>query len=315
MWRELRNYFLFSKKDIRGIYVLLFILIVTLFVRVLIPMFTSSPEPDFSDFEQMVLALEKSRYEAQKANEKHESQFLEFNRPDKEIAAIKLNPFIFDPNNMTEEQWFRLGLNAKQVRNLQNFIAHGGKFRKKEDFKRIYTISENEYEILEPYIQIAVQEQNKEKDDAMNRVTYEKPVSEKPKSVKQISINLADSVQLLAVPGIGPAFARRIMKYRELLGGFHSPAQLLEVYGLDPERYNQVVEYFIFDASLLRFIEVNTAEVKELTAHPYIDFYLAKSIVDQRIKKGNLMSDIDLYDIPMMHDSLFQKVIPYFKFN
>ncbi|HPK04890.1 MAG TPA: helix-hairpin-helix domain-containing protein, partial [Bacteroidales bacterium] len=61
--------------------------------------------------------------------------------------------------------------------------------------------------------------------------------------------------------------------------------------------------------------EVNTAEVKELTAHPYIDFYLAKSIVDQRIKKGNLMSDIDLYDIPMMHDSLFQKVIPYFKFN
>jgi len=114
MWRELRNYFSFSKKDIRGIYVLLFILIATLFVRVLIPMFTSSPEPDFSDFEQMVLALEKSRYEAQKANEKHESQFLEFNRPDKEIAAIKLNPFIFDPNNMTEEQWFRLGLNAKQ---------------------------------------------------------------------------------------------------------------------------------------------------------------------------------------------------------
>ncbi len=294
---------------------LLFILITLLLAKALIPVLISSPEPDFTEFGRMVMALEKARHESQKARDKVDTRSPEFKKPDREIAAIKLNPFIFDPNQMTEEMWIELGLNTKQIRNIQNFITRGGKFRQKEDFKRIFTISKEEFEILEPFIQIAAINVESNKDFASGKTTGHTSTYEKPESINLIDINKADSIQLLAVPGIGPAFAHRIIKYREMLGGYHTASQLLEVYGFDSVRFNQVARYFTFDHSSMRLIDINKADVKQLAAHPYIDFYLAKSIVDHRIKKGKVNSDSDLYGIPLMHDALFQKLTPYFHFE
>lgn len=317
MWQLFNDFFSFSRKDLRGIYVLLVILTLLLLFRIFTPFYFTNPEPDFTEFDRMVLALEKAeRVIREKEIADAKAAVPAFNRPDREIAEIKLNPFPFDPNQMNEESWLKLGLNMRQIRNIQNFTKSGGSFRKPEDFKRIYSISNEEYSILEPFIVIAESVKNSEKNE-YKKSAYKPFDSLAPPARSSIivNINTADSVELIKVRGIGPVFARRILKYRELLGGFHSPGQLLEVYGLDSARYEMIVSSFVFDQSAMRMIDVNTAEVKDLTAHPYIDFYLAKSIVDQRVKKGAYQSDAELFTIPLMHDALYQKVVPYFRFN
>jgi competence ComEA-like helix-hairpin-helix protein len=318
MWNQLKDYFSFSRKDIRGIYVLLAILMLILLFRVFAPNFIKNPEPDFTEFDRMVLTLEKAKrktLENERAEE--QSRQLEFNRPDREIAEVKLNPFPFDPNDMSGDSWIKLGLNKRQVRNIQNFLASGGRFRKKEDFKRIYTISDEEYEILQPFITIAEEEAEAKTETGGEPPGEidEIPTATKSTEVQLVNINIADSLELLRVRGIGPVFARRIIRYRDLLGGFHSADQLLEVYGLDSTKFEEISGSFLFDHASLNFIDVNSAEIKDLTSHPYIDFYLAKSIVDERIKKGGFASDADLYGIPLMHDALYVKIIPYFQFN
>lgn len=318
MWNQLKDYFSFSRKDIRGIYILLTILMLILLFRIFAPDFITSTEPDFSEFDRMVLALEKAKRKAiEKQHAEEKARQLEFNRPDREIAEIKLNPFPFDPNNMSEDSWIKLGLNKRQVRNIQNFLASGGRFRQKEDFKRIYTITDDEYEILQPFITIAEEELKTPKEPGleMHGGINENPSAIKSPEVQLVNINVADSLDLLKVRGIGPVFARRIIRYRELLGGFHSANQLLEVYGLDSVKFEEISGSFLFDHASLNFIDVNNAEIKDLTSHPYIDYYLAKSIVDERIKKGGFVSDADLYGIPMMHDALYVKIIPYLQFN
>jgi competence protein ComEA len=317
MWSQLKDYFSFSRKDLRGIYVLLSILFILLLVRTISPVFIAKPEPDFTEFDRMVLALEKAQRLSLEA-ERAEAQVrqLDFNRPDREIAEIKLNPFPFDPNTMNEDAWRRLGLNMRQIRNIQNFKASGGSFRKTEDFKRIYTISDEEFEILKPYINIAQDTKEPAVTAPIDQPEKKEiPASTSTAQTRLIDINRADSLELLQLRGIGPSFARRIIRYRDLLGGFHSTEQLLEVYGLDSTRLEQFYSNLIFDRNSLRTIDVNTAEIKDLTSHPYIDFYLAKSIIDERIKKGRYNSDADLYGIPLLHDALYQKIIPYFSFN
>lgn len=316
MWRSVKEYFSFTRKDLRGIYVLLAILVILLFARISLPHIFSSPEPDFSEFDKMVLALEKAKRQNKESASKSATDLeIPFTRPDREIAEVRLKPFFFDPNELNEQDWVRLGLSTRQIRNIQNFLGSGGRFRKKEDLKRIYTISEAEYEILQPFIRIdtdivAVADTPAYPEKAGSPSS---PGEERRKLV--ININRADSAELLRVRGIGPVFAQRIIRYRDLLGGFHSEEQLLEVFGLDSTRFNQIAGHFTFDNTALKLININTAEVRDLTIHPYIDFYLAKSIIDQRIKRGGKIIDADLYGIPLMHDALYQKVIPYFDFN
>lgn len=316
MWREFVNYFSFTKKDLRGIYVLLSLLAAVLMIRWIAPALVKNDMADFTDYERMVLALEKARRSTQKVNPAaREEAKPEFIRPDREIAALRLNPFPFDPNTMAEADWMKLGLSMRQIRNIENFLSQGGKFRTKQDFKRIYSISEEEYEILLPFITISEPAHSSEDKREYRKSDSATTVSDRTRVVTLIDINKADSIELLQVRGIGPSFASRILKYRNLLGGYHSAGQLLEVYGMDSTRYVQIEGSFIFDPGSVQQINVNAAELKELTAHPYIDFYLAKSIIDQRIKKGKLVSDAELYEIPLMHDALFRKLIPYFKFN
>jgi len=316
MWRSVRDYFSFTRKDLRGIYVLLAILALLLSVRISLPYIFSDPEPDFSDFDKMVLALEKAQRQARQTAKFTESTpEIPFIRPDREIAENKLNPFYFDPNLMSEQDWVRLGLSTRQIRNIQNFVASGGRFRKADDLKRIYTISQAEYEILRPFIRIESVQGTVISEQTMTEQTLLSVAPAEQRMKLLIDINQADSVELLKVRGIGPVFAQRIIRYRDQLGGFHSREQLLEVYGIDSTRYNQIAGQLSFDNTALRLISINTAEVRDLTSHPYIDYYLAKSIVDQRIKRGGKISDTDIYGIPMMHDALYRKLMPYFNFN
>lgn len=114
------------------------------------------------------------------------------------------------------------------------------------------------------------------------------PKAEKYPIGTVIELNSADTTSLKKVPGIGSAFARRIVKYRELLGGFYTVEQLAEVYGIDEERYNAMKSWFKVDLSAIRQLRANYMPAKELACHPYVNYKQAHSIERMVRQKGKL---------------------------
>lgn len=210
--------------------------------------------------------------------------------------VAELQPFPFNPNTMTEEEGRRMGLTEKQVRNILNYRDKGGKFYSKNDLAKLYTISEEDFAQLEPYIVLP----------EVTRKEYEKPKTETKenqkvdeerrtrKTIPVVDLNTADSALLTELPQIGSYTAARIVAYREKLGGFLNKEQLLEVKGMDEARYNVAAPYINIGEVAIAKIDVNRADFKTLVNHPYLNYNQVKRIFDQREKRGMIKDWVQL---------------------
>ena len=128
-----------------------------------------------------------------------------------------------------------------------------------------------------------------------------------------IEINTADSAALVSLRGVGPVFAGRILKYRGLLGGYFQVEQMLEVYGMDTLRYEQIKDHIKADPGRINKIEVNVAEFKTLLRHPYLDYETVKDIINYRKTAGPILNSDSLRKI-IAYDPMFNKVKYYIKY-
>lgn len=216
--------------------------------------------------------------------------------------------FVFDPNTADSTQLLRLGLRPWQVRNIYKYRAKGGIYRKKEDFARLYGLTVKEYRELEPYIRISddyrpaaevinsphpndspqapsfVEGQKPSGEGAITPLPREGHQGAKLTYGQTVSLSRADTIQLQRVPGIGSYFARRIVEYRERLGGFYDVSQLMEIEGF-PEK---ALDYIDVGTPTIKKLKVNELSVAQLRRHPYISFYQAKAIEDYRRLYGPL---------------------------
>lgn len=198
--------------------------------------------------------------------------------------------FEFDPNTADSTQLLRLGLAPWQVRSIYKYRAKGGVYRRPSDFARLYGLTAGQYRALEPYIRISADyrpasEVYASGNDALTfRDTLRYPVKIKPG--EHVALNTADTAALKTVPGIGSAFARAIVRYRDRLGGFYSVGQLREIDGFPDE----ALPYFEVRGETLRKINVNRLTLSQLRRHPYIGFWQAKTITDHRRTHGPLRS-------------------------
>lgn len=213
--------------------------------------------------------------------------------------------FVFDPNTADSTQLLRLGLQPWQVRCIYKYRAAGGVYRCKEDFARLYGLTKKQYEELAPYIRISSDYQPAadyygqggypyEASRAPGRAVdttrhYDYP--HKLSAMEHVNLNLADTTMLKRVPGIGSYWARRIISYRDRLGGFVSQSQLLEIDGDFPQK---ALPYLKIALGNVRRMNVNTLTLGELKRHPYINYYQAKAIVDYRRLRGPIHSLRDL---------------------
>lgn len=221
----------------------------------------------------------------QEAVSQHEEEKMAFDAAfaESSVAAIKLTPFPFNPNGLSTEKWKELGLTDKQIRSIKNYEMKGGKFYTKEDFRRMYLISDEEYKILEPYIVIP-----KEKYRRVEEKTVEKPkqtaVAARPLEI--VNINKADSATFTLLPGIGAWSAHRIIEYRNRLGGFVDVVQLTEIKGIDSSRFSKIEKWVVTDGEVPQRLEINEAEFSQLLKHPYLNYSMVKSIVNYRDRRG-----------------------------
>jgi competence ComEA-like helix-hairpin-helix protein len=137
---------------------------------------------------------------------------------------------------------------------------------------------------------------------------------EKLKTGETIELNTADTASLKKIPGIGTGFANRIVKYRNLLGGFADIAQLKEVWGLDNELYDRIMSHVTLVPQVKK-VKINSADFAELNKHPYIDYRQAKVIIDIRKRKGCIESLKRLSLLEEFTDDDIKKLTPYLSFN
>ncbi len=134
-----------------------------------------------------------------------------------------------------------------------------------------------------------------------------------PKEVFMIELNSADTFELQRLRGIGPSFARRIVKYRERLGGFNDKSQLLEIWGMDTSKYNAIMEHLTVNPDSIHPVDLNTVTFKELLAHPYFPFAITKAIMLYRKDHKKFVSAGELKNIRAISDSAYRKMIIYVK--
>lgn len=130
-----------------------------------------------------------------------------------------------------------------------------------------------------------------------------------------IELNGADTLVLKKVPGIGSAFARRIVKYRRLLGGFYSVDQLSEVYGIDEEQYTRLYPWFRVEAGPIRPIRVNGLLKDTLFRHPYLTARQLRVLRRQLRQKGKLRGWENLSLLEEFTEYDRKRLTPYFSFE
>lgn len=214
-----------------------------------------------------------------------------------------ITPFPFDPNTVSKEELLSMNIRENLVKAIVNYRNRGGKFYRKEDLQKIYTISEEEFAVLEPFILI---------DTNSNQIAINEF---KTTDSLIIELNTADSLDLQQLKGIGPSYAKRIIKYRDLLGGYNNVNQLMEVYGMDKNRFDGIKNHILINKDIVLKINVNQTTIKELIKHPYIEFYVAKSIITHRNKIGSYNNLEEIKDAALVYEELYQKIIPYLKIN
>lgn len=359
MWKGLREFLTYNKKQRNGLLVLATLaLLIQLFLYFDDYLF-HTPKTDFTQFEAAV-----AEWQLRDSLE----QF---------SAREEISFFPFDPNTASKEELVELGLSARQISTLHNYRSKGGEFRKPSDLQKIYGIDSAWYEQAKPYIDIPSNEAKQEFHDryslkptpfninkisqpglvkmglrdwqARRIITYREKVKpyETPDELYKVygmdsgivdklipfieidsadievspeaeerklvvvEINTADSLALLKLPGVGPAYAKRIKQYRDRLGGFHSKAQLLEVYGMDEERLAGFEQWITVDKNQLRKLDLNKATFKELLHHPYLEYEMVKSIVNFREHTRPFKSVDELKHLEGLNEGVVEKLKPY----
>ena len=273
----LRKWFSFNKGERIAIITILAAILILVLACLFRPTRKSLSDASLHDLDSL-LALRQTAIEAQQQKDAEQRQ-----------AVAELHPFPFNPNTITEDEWRQIGLTDRQVRSIMNYKAKGGRFYSKSDVEKLYTISEEDYAQVEPFIVLPeVARGNSSRPASKKQESQaldDKPKPEK-KAIPVVDLNTVDSTTLVELPRMGGYMASRIIAFREKLGGFVEVDQLLDVKGLDSTRFAAMKPYLLIGDAETRRIDVNRADFKTLVGHPYLSYEQVKRIFRQRETRG-----------------------------
>lgn len=293
----------FSKKEKNGIIVIVFINLLLIFTPFIYERLFPEKEETTVDLISELKALEEIQKDSIKNYGDH-VQWPEKNQHQGKTqqgqSETKTELFNFNPNVITEREWMKLGVSEKTAKSIQKYISKGGQFRKPGDIKKIWGIPESLVNELIPFVQIPE-----------TRSKYEKEFPKKnERAVTLIDINKADSTIWESLPGIGPTLAKRIILYREKLGGFLDMSQLLEVWGLQDSVLQKSKNRLVLGGEIKK-ININLVTFEALKTHPYIGYKSANAIINYRNQHGNFNRLEDIQKIVQIDEKSYNRFVVY----
>ncbi len=237
--------------------------------------------------------------------------YLEFEiKPKTTHSFQKANPILqkwkaenFDPNSAEMEQLIAAGLPPSISRVILNYRTRGGIFKKPEDMLKIYGMNDSLFALISPYLIFRPAKDN------FQSIHEDKPAG--PRSM--VDINLSDTAGWKKLPGIGSVLAKRIIGFREILGGFTNIDQLLEVYGLKDSTL-QVIRPLLLTSPVYRKIRINH-DLPLTRAHPYLSVKDSKVISNFIVQNGPIKSPDDLDKILAFDKKYWERLLPYLSFE
>lgn len=285
---SVRKWFSFSKGERVAIISILAAILILILACLFRPSRKSLSDESLHNLDSL-LALRQAAIEARQKQE-----------AEKPLEINELHPFPFNPNTITEDEWRQIGLTDRQVRNIMNYKAKGGKFYSKTDLGKLYTISEEEFAQLEPFI--VLPEVSRNTNGKPNSKKQEELVGEEPKPVKKVipivDLNTVDSITLVELPQIGGFMASRILEFRNKLGGFVDLEQLRDIKGMDEARFAIIQPYINIGEAEICKLDINRADFKTMVHHPYLNYEQVKCIFNQREKRGMIKNWAQLEELP-----------------
>ena len=177
-----------------------------------------------------------------------------------------------------------------------------------------YTITDQMAEFEKSLLAAKDSEADSTKPHSQKKIYTKFPKQIKLQQGETIELNSADTTLLKMIPGIGSGYANRIVKYRNLLGGYATISQLKEVWGMDDYLYADIVPFITLETPVRR-LSVNKAPLEELSRHPYLNYKQAKVITDIRERKGNIESMKRLTMLEEFNDRDIKRLTPYLAFD
>lgn len=280
---ELKSHFTFSKQQRSGI--LLLLLLVGSLTGIYFFVDFSEPEALKISSAEIVLLQQEidSLYRA-------------------EMERRKPKRYPFNPNFISDYKGAILGMSNQEIDRLLQYRKAGNWINSASDFKRVTGVSDSLLDALSPYFKFPDWVTHpKPRNDFKNNKTRNGFV-EVPFAQKQ-DLNKATETQLQQVSGIGVAISKRIVAYRNKLGGFSNDIQLYDVYGLDASVVQRALNLFTVKTprSIAR-INVNTASASDISTIPGVSFDLAKKIWEYRRLREKLNSLDELAKIDGMSE-------------
>jgi len=281
-----------SKRNKRGFFAVLFVLLIISYTPRIINAFNDTPDFKFSH-QQLLNAEKELVIKSEKAKKKK--------YPNKNKKSFKKLPRKTNPNLLSKEDWMDLGLSEKQATSLLRFAERG--LKSNEDLKKIYVLPEKLYNLIADSL-FYPEMKNEYKKNSF-------PEKDAKTEFIPIELNKASQNDLETIPGIGPFFAKNIIKRRNELGGFSNKKQLLEIWKFDQEKYNEINEFVFIDKTIIHKIKLNLATIDELKNHPYISYKVANSIVKMREMRNGYQSVDEIQESKLINQELYLKLLPY----
>ncbi len=242
-----------------------------------------------------------------KPSTKKPTKVLEKSKP----KPKQLTPFDFNPNIATKETLLELGLSPKIAQTVLNFRSKGGKFWKKEDFKRIYGLTEKDYATLAPFINIPKEEFKKVKKIAsLENIPKEFATTD----LIKIDINNSSVEDWQKLNGVGEFTAKRIVNFRDKLGGYTSIEHIKETWNV-PDSVIDKIAHQLIESPIVNKIPINSITADELKLHPYVKRKEAYVIVNFRTNHGNYANIEDLKKVGALTPFFIERITPYLSFE
>ena len=293
----IREYFSFSRDERAGLLVLLVLIFIFLLANRLIFYFEKPGLVDREEFEQLW-------------NELHEGE---------DAEKVHVSLFMFDPNTIDSAALDSLFLPDRVKQNLLKYRLHGGFLKWKQDIRRIYGMNDSVYAAVKDYVDLSERKAGPLIPVKSREVLFrqagkrENPETKIREPVFRVEVNRATAEDLKKLNGIGEVLSNRIVKYRNLLGGFCSLEQLSEVYGLKKETLDHLDGWLLLDTAAVTRININFAGFRELARHPYLSGEEAGRIINYRDTVGFIEDKFKLQNDSILKKDTFLKICPYLK--